>query len=83
MKKVLFLVPVFSILTFMFCADSENLHENMTHIELSALNKSMYYDIELDSEGNVGLYHPNDERTGTLLGLNGLPFNGTRTACFK
>lgn len=83
MKKVLFLIPVFSMLTLMFCADSENPYEKMNHIELSAINNSMYYDIELDTEGYVGLYHPKDDRTGILLGPDGLPYNGKRSAFYS
>ncbi len=83
LPKALFVIPVFSILTLMFCADSENPYENMNHIELSAINKSMYYDIELDTEGYVGLYHPKDERTGILLGPDGLPYNGKRSAFYS
>jgi len=81
--KALLVIPMLSVMTFMYCADSENPFEYMTHIELSALNKSIYYDIELNSQGQVGLYHPLDERTGILIGSDGMPYNGTRTAYYS
>ena len=82
LPRAIFIIPLFSFFTFLFCADSIYNFENLSHTELSQKFPNTYFDKELESNGTTGLYHPIDERTGIYLGHDGKPYTGKRSAFF-
>ncbi|MBO6793516.1 MAG: hypothetical protein JJ895_06375 [Balneolaceae bacterium] len=73
-------IPVTASLVFMFCTNTEYEPISLSFEELQAnLPPTTYHDIELESEGTTGLFHPLDERTGIFLGPDGEPYTGERT----
>ncbi len=73
-------IPVTASLVFMFCTNTEDEPISLSFEELQAnLPPTTYFDIELESEGTTGLFHPLDERTGIYLGPDGEPYTGERT----
>jgi hypothetical protein len=75
----LFLLPLSVALIIVFSAQTESYPQNISMQEIwDSMPPTTYYDVELESEGPTGLYHPLDERTGTLIGPDGEPYTGER-----
>lgn len=75
--KVFLSVSVFSILALISCTETKEWPDFMTWEEVyDRIPPTTYYDVELESEGVTGLYHPLDDRTGILIGPNGEPYTG-------
>ena len=75
----LFLLPLSVALVIVFSMQPENYTQTISMQEIrDSLPPTTYYDIELESDGPTGLYHPLDERTGLLIGPNGDPYTGER-----
>jgi hypothetical protein len=73
-------IPITASLVFMFCTNTEYKPFTLSFEELQAnLPPTTYHDVELESEGTTGLFHPLDERTGIYLGPDGEPYTGERT----
>lgn len=45
--RALFIIPLLSTLSLMFCADSTNINDNLSHTELSEMFPTTYEDVEL------------------------------------
>ena len=75
----LFLLPLSAALVIVFSIQPEKYPQTISMQEIwDSLPPTTYYDVELESEGPTGLYHPLDERTGVLIDLNGKPYTGKR-----
>jgi hypothetical protein len=75
----LFILPLSAALIIVFSAQKESYPQFMSYQEIwDSLPPTTYYDVELESEGPTGLYHPMDEQAGLLIGPNGEPFTGER-----
>lgn len=79
---LLIIVPLSASPVFMFCAETDVHSGFTTHEEYWKNNPTTYSDVELQSEGITGLYHPFDERTGSLTGSDGKPYTGERNVYF-
>lgn len=75
----LFLLPLSVALIIIFSAQTDDYPQTISMQEIwDSLPPTTYYDVELESDGPTGLYHPLDERTGVLIGPNGEPYTGER-----
>jgi len=75
----LFVLPLSVALVIVFSMQPDNYPQTMSMQEIrDSLPPNTYYDVELESEGPTGLYHPLDERTGVLIGPDGEPYTGER-----
>lgn len=69
-------VSVILMLAIISCSDTNNIPQSYTSEELFAMFPTVRYDIELESEGRTGLYHPLDKRSGFVIGPDGEPYTG-------
>jgi beta-lactamase regulating signal transducer with metallopeptidase domain len=75
----LFLLPLSVALVIIFSMQPEKYPQTISMLEIrDSLPHTTYFDVELESEGPTGLYHPMDERSGVLIGPNGEPYTGER-----
>lgn len=75
----LFLLPLSVALIIVFSAQTDSYPQTMSMQEIrDSLPPTTYTDVDLESDGPTGLYHPLDERTGVLIGPNGEPYSGER-----
>ncbi|WP_103666081.1 M56 family metallopeptidase [Gracilimonas amylolytica] len=75
----LFVLPLSVALIIVFSAQTDKYPQTMSMQEIwDSMPPTTYYDVELESDGPTGLYHPLDERTGVLIGPNGEPYTGER-----
>lgn len=73
----LFILPLSVALIIVFSAQTDNYPQTISMQEIwDSLPPTTYTDVDLESEGVTGLYHPLDERTGILIGPDGEPFTG-------
>lgn len=64
------------MIAVMSCSDTKNIPEYYTAKELGAMFPTVRYDIELESVGRTGLFHPLDKRSGFVVGPDGKPYTG-------
>ncbi|MFP8489609.1 M56 family metallopeptidase [Gracilimonas sp. Q87] len=75
----LFFLPLSVALIIVFSSKTDSHPQTISMQEIwDSLPPTTYYDVELESEGPTGLYHPLDERTGIFIGPDGEPFTGER-----
>lgn len=75
----LFLLPLSVALIIVFSAQKERYPQTISMQEIwDSLPPTTYFDVDLESDGLTGLYHPLDERTGILIGPEGEPYTGER-----
>ena len=75
----LFVLPLSVALVIVFTAQTDEYPQTISMQEIwDSLPPTTYYDVELESEGPNGLYHPLDERAGILIGPDGEPYTGER-----
>ncbi|MFP8489610.1 toxin-antitoxin system YwqK family antitoxin [Gracilimonas sp. Q87] len=75
----LFMLPLSVALVIIFSAQTDDYPQTISMQEIwDSMPPTTYHDVELESDGPTGLYHPLDERTGVLIGPDGKPYTGER-----
>lgn len=75
----LFLLPLSVALVIVFSSQTDSYPQTTNMQEIwNSMPPTTYHDVELESDGPTGLYHPLDERTGIFIGPDGEPYTGER-----